>query len=132
VSDISQDHNITSDGIRIRAFFGVLFFVFCLGMMALLTVVGAPVVLRMGVFIPAWMSTLAMLQAAYGTCIFLAARGVCSTPMGTQPIEHDDRRKYFVRRSGRVHMQALGLALLITLTLVSVSVLIPWRVPAGG
>ena len=130
-NDTSTTHNIGADGIRIRAFFGVLFFVFALGMMALLTVVGAPVFLRMGVFLPAWLCTLALLQALRGTCVFLAARGACSTDMGTQRIDDEQQRQFFQQRANRIQLQALGLALFLTLALVTISLLIPWRVPAG-
>lgn len=130
-NDASTTPNIGADGIRIRAFFGVLFFVFALGMMALLTVVGAPIFLRMGVFLPAWFCTLALLQARRGTCVFLAARGARSTDMGTERIDDAQLRQIFLQRANRIHLQALALALLLTLTLVAISILIPWRVPAG-
>jgi len=124
--------NIGSDGVRIRTFLGVLFAIFALGLMALLTVLGAPVALRMVVFIPALISTLSILQAASGICVFHAMRGVCSTEMGTEPIEDDDRRRYFVRRAVPIKLQALGAALLLSLTLVALSILIPWRLPDSG
>jgi hypothetical protein len=124
--------NIGDDGVKIRTFFGGLFFVFSLGMMALLTVVGAPIVVRMTVFLPAWLSALSLLQARAGTCVFLAARGACSTDMGTEPLDDPEARSFFVRRAGRIHFQALALAALLTMLLVTLSVLIPWRVPAGG
>lgn len=127
----STDHNINADGIRIRASFGVLFLVFAVGMMALLTVVQAPVFVRMGVFLPAWLCTLSLLQAARGTCIFLAARGACSTDMGAQRIPDEQRRQFFLKRAGRIHLQALSLALVLTLALVAVSILVPWRIPQG-
>jgi hypothetical protein len=132
MTEAIEKHNIGSDGIRIRAFFGGLFIVLAMGMMALLTVVGAPIVVRMGVFLPAWISTLSLLQAAYGTCVFLAGKGACSTEMGTKKIEDADRRLFFEKRAGRVHLQALGLAFFLTIALVSASVLIPWRIPLGG
>jgi hypothetical protein len=132
MTDESNKHNIDSDGIRIRAFFGVLFVVFAMGMMALLTVVDAPIAVRMGVFLPAWISTLSLLQAAYGTCVFLAGRGACSTEMGTRRIDDADLRTFFEKRAGRIHLLALSLAFVLTLALVAVSILIPWRVPFGA
>jgi hypothetical protein len=129
MSEPSMQHNIGPDGIRIRAFLGVLFFVFAFGMMALLTVVGAPLPFLMGTFLPIWIGTLSLLQAMTGTCVFLAARGACTTEMGSRRIDDEDLRKYFVRRSSRIHLQALASALVLTLLLVLLSVLIPWRVP---
>ena len=52
--------------------------------------------------------------------------------MGTEPVEDDDRRRYFVRRAVPIHLQALGSALLLSLTLVALSILIPWRLPDSG
>ena len=132
MSEAAKKRNIGPDGVRIRAFLGGLFIIFALGLMPLLTVLGASVALRMVVFLPAWISTLSMLQAASGICVFHSMRGVCSTQMGTEPIEDDDRRRYFVRRAVPIHLQALGSALLLTLTLVALSILIPWRLPDIG
>jgi hypothetical protein len=129
MSDRSMQHNIGPDGIRFRAFFAVLFFIFALGMVALLTVVGAPLPFRMGAFLPIWIGMLSLLQSMAGTCVFLAARGACTTEMGTRRIDDDDRREYFSRRSSRIHLQALASAVVLTLLLVSLSVLIPWRIP---
>ena len=129
MSDDASMRNIASDGVRIRAFFGVLFFVFALGMMALLTVVDAPLPLRLTVFVPAWISALSLLQARSRTCVFLAARGTCSTDMGTRRIEDDGERQFFLRRAGRIHLQSLAAAALVTIVLVAVSIVIPWRIP---
>ncbi len=129
---LPDEHNIGADGIKIRTFFGVLFVVFAMGMMALLTVVGAPFALRMSVFFPAWISMLSLLQARQGTCVFLAGRGACSTEMGTERIADAERRLFFQHRAGRIHLQAMVLAFLFTIALVAVSILIPWRVPIGG
>ena len=124
--------NIGPDGIRIRAFVGVLFIVFAMGLTALLTVGGAPIALRMVVFVPVLISTLSLLQAATGVCVLQAMRGGYSTPMDTEPVEDDHRRRFLVRRSRHVQLLALGSALLLTLALVALSVLITWRVPNTG
>ena len=124
--------NIGPDGIRIRAFVGVLFIVFAMGLTALLTVGGAPIALRMVVFVPVLISTLSLLQAATGVCVLHAMRGVYSTQMDTEPIEDDHRRRFLVRRSRYVQLLALGSALLLTLALVALSVLITWRIPISG
>lgn len=124
--------NIGPDGIRIRAFVGVLFIVFAMGLTALLTVGGAPIALRMVVFVPVLISTLSLLQAATGVCVLHAMRGVYSTQMDTEPVEDDHRRRFLVRRSRYVQLLALGSALLLTLALVALSVLITWRVPISG
>ena len=124
--------NIGPDGIRIRAFVGVLFIVFAMGLTALLTVGGAPIALRMVVFVPVLISTLSLLQAATGVCVLHAMRGVYSTQMDTEPVEDDHRRRFLVRRSRYVQLLALGSALLLTLALVALSVLITWRIPIGG
>lgn len=124
--------NIGPDGIRIRAFVGVLFIVFAMGLTALLTVGGAPIALRMVVFVPVLISTLSLLQAATGVCVLHAMRGVYSTQMDTEPVEDDHRRRFLVRRSRHVQLLALGSALLLTLALVALSVLITWRVPISG
>lgn len=124
--------NIGPDGIRIRAFVGVLFIVFAMGLTALLTVGGAPIALRMVVFVPVLISTLSLLQAATGVCVLQAMRGVYSTQMDTEPVEDDHRRRFLVRRSRHVQLLALGSALLLTLALVALSVLITWRVPISG
>ena len=127
-----MNRNIGPDGIRIRAFVGVLFIVFAMGMTALLTVGGAPIALRMVVFVPVLISTLSLLQAATGVCVLQAMRGVYSTQMDTEPVEDDHRRRFLVRRSRHVQLLALGSALLLTLALVALSVLITWRVPISG
>ena len=124
--------NIGPDGIRIRAFVGVLFIVFAMGLTALLTAGGAPIALRMVVFVPVLISTLSLLQAATGVCVLHAMRGVYSTQMDTEPVEDDHRRRFLVRRSRYVQLLALGSALLLTLALVALSVLITWRVPISG
>ena len=124
--------NIGPDGIRIRAFVGVLFIVFAMGLTALLTVGEAPIALRMVVFVPVLISTLSLLQAATGVCVLQAMRGVYSTQMDTEPVEDDHRRRFLVRRSRYVQLLALGSALLLTLALVALSVLITWRVPISG
>ena len=124
--------NIGPDGIRIRAFVGVLFIVFAMGLTALLTVGGAPIALRMVVFVPVLISTLSLLQAATGVCVLHAMRGVYSTQMDTEPVEDDHRRRFLVRRSRHVQLLALGSALLLTLALVALSVLITWRIPISG
>ncbi len=124
--------NIGPDGIRIRAFVGVLFIVFAMGLTALLTVGEAPIALRMVVFVPVLISTLSLLQAATGVCVLHAMRGVYSTQMDTEPVEDDHRRRFLVRRSRHVQLLALGSALLLTLALVALSVLITWRVPISG
>ena len=124
--------NIGPDGIRIRAFVGVLFIVFAMGLTALLTVGEAPIALRMVVFVPVLISTLSLLQAATGVCVLQAMRGVYSTQMDTEPVEDDHRRRFLVRRSRYVQLLALGSALLLTLALVALSVLITWRIPIGG
>jgi len=124
--------NIGPDGIRIRTFVGVLFIVFAMGLTALLTVGGAPIALRMVVFVPILISTLSLLQAATGVCVLQAMRGVYSTQMDMEPIEDDHRRRFFVRRSRHILLLALGSALLLTLALVALSVLVTWRVPISG
>ncbi len=124
--------NIGPDGIRIRAFVGVLFIVFAMGLTALLTAGGAPIALRMVVFVPVLISTLSLLQAATGVCVLHAMRGVYSTQMDTEPVEDDHRRRFLVRRSRHVQLLALGSALLLTLALVALSVLITWRIPISG
>lgn len=124
--------NIGPDGIRIRAFVGVLFIVFAMGLTALLTAGGAPIALRMVVFVPVLISTLSLLQAATGVCVLQAMRGVYSTQMDMEPIEDDHRRRFLVRRSRHVQLLALGSALLLTLALVALSVLITWRIPISG
>jgi len=124
--------NIGPDGIRIRAFVGVLFIVFAMGLTALLTVGEAPIALRMVVFVPVLISTLSLLQAATGVCVLHAMRGVYSTQMDTEPVEDDHRRRFLVRRSRYVQLLALGSALLLTLALVALSVLITWRIPISG
>ena len=124
--------NIGPDGIRIRAFVGVLFIVFAMGLTALLTVGEAPIALRMVVFVPVLISTLSLLQAATGVCVLQAMRGVYSTQMDTEPVEDDHRRRFLVRRSRHVQLLALGSALLLTLALVALSVLITWRIPISG
>ena len=124
--------NIGPDGIRIRAFVGVLFIVFAMGLTALLTAGGAPTPLRMVVFVPVLISTLSLLQAATGVCVLHAMRGVYSTQMDTEPVEDDHRRRFLVRRSRYVQLLALGSALLLTLALVALSVLITWRIPISG
>ncbi|SVC96048.1 uncharacterized protein METZ01_LOCUS348902 [marine metagenome] len=124
--------NIGPDGIRIRAFVGVLFIVFAMGLTALLTAGEAPIALRMVVFVPVLISTLSLLQAATGVCVLHAMRGVYSTQMDTEPVEDDHRRRFLVRRSRYVQLLALGSALLLTLALVALSVLITWRIPISG
>ena len=123
--------NIGPDGVRFRAFFAGLFFLFTLMMWALLTVSDAPFVLRMTLFLPAWLFALCLFQAVDGTCVFLAARGACSTEMGTRPLEDRAVRDLFGRRAARVHLKALFLALFMTVGLVLLSAFVSWRLPAG-
>lgn len=121
--------NIGPDGARFRAFFGALFFLFALGMMALLTVTNAPLALRFAVFLPAWISLLCLLQARARVCVFLAARGAVTTDLGTRRIDDPQVRSHYELRAGRIHLQALTAAALLTLFLVAVSLLVPWRFP---
>ena len=53
--------NIEADGRQIRLFIGVIAFSFSFGLAALLA--GMPLALRLAVFVPAWISTLSLLQA---------------------------------------------------------------------
>ena len=121
--------NIGADGARFRAFFGVLFFFFTLGMMALLTVSGSPLALRFAVFLPAWISLLCLLQARARVCVFLAARGAVATELGTRRIDDPQLRRQFELSAGRLHLQALMAAAGLTLFLVLFSLLLPWRFP---
>lgn len=125
------DGNIGADGARFRLFFGVLFLVFALGLMALLTVTGAPLVLRLVVFVPLWIGTFTMAESRSRVCVLNAARGVCSTESGTQRIEDDERRLALVRRAWRVPLHSVLFAVVLTGFLVAVSAWLPWRTPAG-
>lgn len=125
------DGNIGADGARFRLFFGVLFLVFALGLMALLTVTGVPLVLRLVVFVPLWIGTFTMAESRSRVCVLNAARGVCSTESGTQRIEDDERRLALVRRAWRVPLHSVLFAVVLTVFLVAVSAWLPWRTPAG-
>lgn len=125
------DGNIGADGARFRLFFGVLFLVFALGLMALLTVTGVPLVLRLVVFVPLWIGTFTMAESRSRVCVLNAARGVCSTESGTQRIEDDERRLALVRRAWRVPLHSVLFAVVLTGFLVAVSAWLPWRTPAG-
>lgn len=121
--------NIGADGARFRAFFGVLFLLFALGMMALLTVSGSPLALRFTVFLPAWIGLLCLLQARARVCVFLAARGAVATELGTRRIDDPHRRRQLEQCAGRLHVQALMAAAGLALFLVLLSLLLPWRFP---
>ena len=125
------DGNIGADGARFRLFFGVLFLVFALGLMALLTVTGVPLALRLVVFVPLWIGTFTMAESRSRVCVLNAARGVCSTESGTQRIEDDERRLALVRRAWRVPLHSVLFAVVLTGFLVAVSAWLPWRTPAG-
>ena len=125
------DGNIGADGARFRLFFGVLFLVFALGLMALLTLTGAPLVLRLVVFVPLWIGTFTMAESRSRVCVLNAARGVCSTESGTQRIEDDERRLALVRRAWKVPLHSVLFAVVLTGFLVAVSAWLPWRTPAG-
>ncbi len=125
------DGNIGADGARFRLFFGVLFLVFALGLMALLTVTGVPLALRLVVFVPLWIGTFTMAESRSRVCVLNAARGVCSTESGTQRIEDDERRLALVRRAWRVPLHSVLFAVVLTVFLVAVSAWLPWRTPAG-
>ena len=60
-------HNIGEDGRRLRLFFGILLFFFSLGFTALVTVTEMPLVVRVVVFLPAWLSAVCLLQAYEAT-----------------------------------------------------------------
>jgi hypothetical protein len=55
--------NIEADGRQVRLFFGVIAFLFSLGLAALLAVADMPLALWIAVFVPAWISALSLLQA---------------------------------------------------------------------
>ena len=123
--------NIGADGARFRLFFGVLFLVFALGLMALLTVTGAPPVLRLTVFAPLCVSIVCLAESRTRVCVLNAARGVCATEDGTRPIEDDERRLALAGRAWRLILYSLVGALALTAFLVSLSTWLPWRIPAG-
>ncbi len=123
--------NIGADGARFRLFLGVLFLLFALGLMALLTVTGAPLALRLMVFVPLWVGTFSLAESRTRVCVLNAARGVCSTESGTEPIEDEERRLALVRRAWRLPLHSVLYALALTAFLVAVSVWLPWKIPAG-
>ena len=123
--------NISADGARFRLFLAVLFLLFALGLTALLTVTGVPLALRLTVFVPLWISTFCLAESRTRVCVLNAARGVCSTASGTEPIEDDERRLDLVRRAWRVPLLSVVPALALTAFLVAVSAWLPWRFPAG-
>ena len=123
--------NIGADGALFRLFLGVLFLVFALGLMALLTVTGVPLALRAVVFVPLWIGTFTLAESRTRVCVLNAARGVCSTESGTQPIEDDERRLALVRRAWRVPLHSVLYAVALTAFLMAVSAWLPWRIPAG-
>ena len=125
------DGNIGADGARFRLFLGVLFLVFALGLMALLTVAGAPLALRLVVFVPLWVGTFALAESRTRVCVLNAARGVCSTESGAQRIEDDERRLAIVRRAWKVPLHSVIYAVVLTAFLVAVSAWLPWRIPAS-
>ena len=61
VPDDGDPANIGPDGKQFRLFIGVIAFFFTFGLAALLA--GMPLALRLAVFVPAWISTLSLLQA---------------------------------------------------------------------
>lgn len=126
-----SEGNIGGDGARFRLFLGILFLLFALGLMALLTVTGVPLALRLTVFVPLWISTFTLAESRSRVCVLNAARGVCSTESGTQRIEDDERRLDLVRRAWRVPLHSVIHALVLTAFLVAVSAWLPWRFPAG-
>ena len=123
--------NIGADGARFRLFFGVLFLLFALGLMALLTVTGAPTVLRLTVFAPLCVSIVCLAESRTRVCVLNAARGVCATEDGTRPVEDDERRLALAGRAWRLILYSLVGALALTAFLVSLSTWLPWRIPAG-
>ena len=123
--------NIGADGARFRLFLGVLFLVFALGLMALLTVTGVPLPLRLVVFVPLWIGTFTLAESRSRVCVLNAARGVCSTESGTERIEDDERRLALVRRAWRVPLHSVLFAVVLTGFLMAVSAWLPWRIPAG-
>ena len=123
--------NIGADGARFRLFFGVLFLLFALGLTALLTVTGAPAVLRLTVFVPLCAGTFCLAESRARVCVLNAARGVCATESGTRPIEDDERRRAIAGRAWRLALYSLLGALALTAFLVSLSMWLPWRIPAG-
>ena len=126
-----KEGNIGAGGARFRLFLAVLFLLFALGLTALLTVTGAPPALRLTVFAPLWISTFSLAESRTRVCVLNAARGVCSTESGTQPIEDDERRRALARRAWRVPLHSVLYALALTAFLVAVSAWLPWRIPAG-
>ena len=92
---------------------------------------GAPLVLRLVVFVPLWIGTFTMAESRSRVCVLNAARGVCSTESGTQRIEDDERRLALVRRAWRVPLHSVLFAVVLTGFLVAVSAWLPWRTPAG-
>ena len=124
--------NIGADGVRFRLFFGILLFLFAIGMMSLMTVAGIPLVMRVTVFLPTWLAMLCLFQARTSTCVFLAARGAVSTPEGVRKVEDNDWQQTMTKRSARIHVSALMAGVLFTLVLLVTSILIPWRVAFSG
>ena len=125
------DGNIGADGARLRLFLGVLFLVFTLGLMALLTVTGVPLALRFVVFVPLWIGTFTLAESRTRVCVLNAARGVCSTESGIERIDDDERRLALVRRAWRVPLHSVLQAVVLTAFLVAVSAWLPWKIPAG-
>lgn len=125
------DGNIGADGARFRLFLGVLFLVFALGLLALLTVTGTPLTLRLVVFAPIWVGTFTLAESRTRVGVLNAARGVCSIESGPQRIKDDERRMELVRRAWRVSLHSVLYAVVLTVFLVAGSALLPWSIPGG-
>ncbi|MFH1567198.1 MAG: hypothetical protein ABIL09_04300 [Gemmatimonadota bacterium] len=124
--------NIGADGRRFRLFFGILLFLFSCFLAALLSVWGAPLPLRVVVFLPAWCSGLCLFQARAGTCVFLAARGAESTAGGTRPVADPGRAAALQRRAASVHLRALLFGFALSLLLTAAGALVPWTAFFAG
>jgi hypothetical protein len=123
--------NIGEDGRRFRAFFGVLCFFFTLGLTALLTVAEAPSPLRLVAFIPAWLCMLFLFQARESTCVLLATKGARSIDSEAEVIDDPEMVERLRAKARRIHVKSLVAALFYTLLLLTLSVVVPWRIPLG-
>lgn len=103
---------------RRRVVSGLLMILLTLAAAGWLWAADAPRLLRIVVFIPAWMAALGFFQARAKTCVMLAARGARNMDGGNETIA-DPRELTQVRaQARRVYLQSVLVAAAVTILVV--------------
>lgn len=102
--------NLLPGGRQLRLMIGGLLAAFSGGLLVLLLGLEVNPVWRLFLVLPLWGTALSFFQAHTWTCVFLAARGLRETAVGTEVIGDEQETLQLERQARQVHLKALAVA----------------------